>query len=45
MTVDLTEMWCHGGMNNDRLLCVVMHLHLHEITVFLDVSAPTYFVV
>jgi len=24
MRVDLTEMWCCGGMDKGRLLCVVM---------------------
>ena len=39
MTDDPTEMWCRGRMDKGRLLCVVMHLHLHEVTVFLVVCA------
>ena len=43
--VDGTEMWCGGGMDKGRLLCAVMHLHLHEVTVFLDVSELSCFVI
>jgi hypothetical protein len=37
-------MWCGGGMDKCRLLCTVVHLHLHEVTAFLDVSARSRFV-
>jgi hypothetical protein len=39
MTVDLIEMWCGGGMDKSRLLCLVMHLHLPDVTEFLVVCA------
>ena len=35
--VDGTEMWCGGGMDKGGLLCAVMRVYLHEVTVFLDV--------
>jgi len=31
---DLTEILC-DGMDKGSLLCTVMHLHLHEVVVFL----------
>jgi hypothetical protein len=31
----LTEMWCDDRMFKGRLLCAVLHLHLHDVTVFL----------
>jgi hypothetical protein len=45
MTVDFTGMWCGVGMDKGRLLCKVMHLHLHEVTVFLVVCASLKFLV
>ena len=41
----LTEMWCDGRMDKDTLLCTVVHLHLTEFTAFLDILAPSYFVI
>jgi hypothetical protein len=43
MTVDFKEMWRGSGMDKGRLLCKLMHLHLHEFTVFLVVCALTKF--
>jgi hypothetical protein len=39
MKVDLTEMCCDVGMDKGSLLCAVMRLHLHEVTVSVDVYA------
>ena len=35
MKFDLTEMWCDGGTDKGSFLFTVVHLHLHEFTVFL----------
>ena len=43
--VDGTEMWCGGGMDKGGLLCAIMRLYLHEVTVFLDVCASLNFLV
>jgi len=45
MTVDLTEMWCGGGMDEGMVLCTVMHHNIHEVTTFLDVCASLKFLV
>jgi hypothetical protein len=45
MKVGLTEMWCGDGMDKGRLLCTVMYFHFREVTVLLDVSAPSSFVI
>jgi diadenosine tetraphosphate (Ap4A) HIT family hydrolase len=45
MTVDLKINMSNVGMDKGRLLSKVMHLHLHEITVFLDAPAPSCFVI
>jgi hypothetical protein len=45
MAVDLTEMWCGGGMDKGMLLCTIMHHHIHEVKAFLGVCASLNFLV